>query len=157
MAMTLPVGTEDFPARPEKLLAVTVDKALDEKIKEALAAWVVRMSYKVTRDDEDVVSDDIAYKDIREEHILLKDGEPVGIWIEEIVYYHNSNVTDTHLHALYFKDAPDYDIMIEGARSGSYYLEGYVYLSLRRRDAVPSHSRLETANTEFFPVPKIYC
>jgi hypothetical protein len=81
----------------------------------------------------------------------------VGIWIEEIVYYHNSNVTDTHLHALYFKDAPDYDMMIEGARSGSYYLEGYVYLSLRRRDDVPSHSRLETENTEFFPVPKIYC
>ena len=157
MAWSLPTNCKGFPERPGKVVRPTVNEEINKKIKAALAEWVVRMSYKVTWDDDDVVSDDIAYKDIREDHIVLKDGVPVGVLLEEIVYYHNSNSTDTNLYVLYFRDAPDHDLMLEGARSGNHYVEGYAYISLRRREEVPAGARLSSENTEFFPVPKIYC
>jgi len=150
-----------FPERPGKLYRTEVTEELAPRIRAALDEWVVRMSYTVTYEDEDgdehTASDDIRYKDIRDEHIVLYEGVPVGVLLEEIVYYHNSNVTDTNLYVLYFRDAPDHDLMLEGARSGRNYVEGTCYFSLRRRDEIPNGAKRETANSEFFPVPKVYC
>ncbi len=161
MAYTFPADVKGFPERPGKLLPLAVDEELGRRIRAALDEWVVRMSYTVTYEDEDgdepTVSDDIRYKDIREEHIVVVNGTPVGVLLKEIVYYHNSNSTDTHLYVLYFRDAPDHDLMLEGARSGRNYVEGTCFYSLRRRDEIPNGAKRETANSEFFPVPKVYC
>ncbi len=161
MAYTFSADVKEFPERPGKLLPLAVDEELGRRIRAALDEWVVRMSYTVTYEDEDggepTVSDDIRYKEIREEHIVVANGEPVGVLLEEIVYHHNSNVTDTNLYVLYFRDAPDHDLMLEGARIGNRSVEGYCFFSLRRRGEVRPGTKIDTANTECFPVPKVYC
>ena len=161
MAYTFSEGANGFPERPNKLLNAEVNEALESKIRAALDEWVVRMSYTVTYDDDDgeepTVVDDIRYKEIRKEHIVVADGEPVGVLLEEIVYHHNSNVTDTNLYVLYFRDAPDRDLMLEGARIGNRSVEGYCFFSLRRRSERRPGTGIDTANTECFPVPKVYC
>lgn len=161
MAWALPEGCKGFPERPGRVVRAKVDEALDKQIKAALEEWVVRMSYKIVWEDEDddspTISDDIAYKDIREDHIVVANGRPVGVLLEHIVYYSNSTSTDSYIYVLYFRDAPDHDLMLEGARIGRNSVEGTCFFSLRRRDEVPQGARLTSADTEIFPVPKVYC
>ena len=161
MAWTLPEDCTGLPDRPDRLCPTAPDEALKAKIRAALDEWVVRMSYNIVYENEDgdepTVSDDIRYKDVREEYIVVKHGEPVGVLLEEIVYYHNSNCTDTHLYVLYFRDAPDRNLMLEGARIGNRSVEGYCFFSLRRRTEMPQGATAESASSEFFPVPKVYC
>ena len=161
MAWSLPEGLKGFPERPGKVVRAKVDEALSKKIKAALEEWVVRMSYNVVWEDEDddkpTISDDIAYKDIREDHIVVANGAPVGVLLEHVVYYSNSSSTDTYIYVLYFRDAPDHDLMLEGARIGRNSVEGTCFYSLRRREEVPQGARLVSENSEIFPVPKVFC
>ena len=157
-ALEFPKGAGSRSERPTELLCVTVSDAVAERIEEACREWVLRVSYDVTYDDDDGESrsSDVRYKELVRSNIVVDQGRPIGVLLTHRIHYHNSNCTDTHLYILYFRDAPDYDLMLEGARSGNHYVEGTAFYSLSRRDELGPHTKVDTATTQFIPVPDVY-
>ena len=160
MAFTFAFESEKFTKAPSRMNRIEVDAALDKKIKALLGEWALRVSYSVTYDDGDgdeYTSSDIRYKALNEDHIVVAGGEPVGIMLEHIVYENNnSNCTDTYLYVLYFAEAPDVDIRLEGVRSGNRYVDGTAFYSLKLRSDMREGVAVESASSEFFPVPKVF-
>jgi len=159
MALTFADKSKEFAERPGKLNYVKVDEELDKKIKAALDEWVLSIYYDVTYDDDDgeYTSSDLRYKELNEPNIVVVNGAPVGILLEHIVYENNnSSCTYTYLYVLYFKDAGARELKLEGTRSGHRYVSGTAYYSLKRRSELGEKTKVESATSEFFPVPKVF-
>ena len=158
MALVFPKGETHLAEKLQRMDCIKPNEVQGARIAAACQEWVLGINYYVTYDDDDgeTVCSDLRYKELNSDNIILKGDEPVGVMLTHRVHYHNSNCTDTYLYALYFRDAPDHSIRLEGARSGNHYVEGTASYFLRRRADVPAHKGVETAGSQFFPVPDVH-
>lgn len=160
MALVFPEGTMGRPERPDRLSYIKVSEELDARIKQALDEWVLRVSYTVTYEDEDddrpSTYSDVRYKELYEPYIVVSNEYPIGVMLKHTIYENGgSNCTYTDLYVLYFCDAGVREIELEGVRCGRNYVEGCATYSLRRRSELPENTKVDTASTQFIPVPNV--
>ena len=159
MALIFDRKENEFCEKPGSLSFIKVDSELDKKIKAALEEWVLCVNYSVTYDDDDgeYTDSNLRYKELYEPNIVVVNGNPVGVLLEHTVYENNnSSCTYTYLYVLYFKDAGARELKLEGTRSGNRYVEGTAYYSLKRRSELGEKTKVETAGSQFFPVPNVF-
>ena len=159
MALNFSYSEEVFSQRPTRLSYIDVDSELDRKIEAALEEWVLRVSYSVTYDydDGESTTSDVRYKELYKPRVVVVNNEPVGILLKHTIYENNnSNCTYTNLYVLSFRDGANVNIKLEGSRSGHHYVEGTAFYSLKRRADLNEGVKVESASSEFFPVPSVF-
>lgn len=159
MALTFTDPKTQYAERPGRLSYVTPDEEMQKAIRAALEEWALQINYQVTYDDDDGswTDSNLRYKELYEPNVVVIGKTPVGILLEHTVYAnHNSNCSDTYLYVLYFKDAGTRELKLEGERCGNRYVEGTAFYSLRRRQELAPTTKVETAGSQFFPVPHVF-
>ena len=128
-------------------------------IDRVLAEWVLCVSYKVTYEDESE-SSDLRYKELFPDSLVFAGDTPVGVRLRQTHYTFNSSCLSYTYFVLFFEkpkegDGWREDVLREGVRHGSHYVEGYAFYSLERRAELHPNTKVDTAGTQFIPVPDV--